>query len=94
MLVLRWWWGEGTLKAKRYINYINCVFVIIPNYLTVVVRGCTATQGNLPNPLPPEGCYDWEEAAYCVCYTSACNKAPMGKYTEYTQNICHILLKV
>ncbi|XP_059148055.1 uncharacterized protein LOC131935584 [Physella acuta] len=40
---------------------------------SVIVRGCTSTLGTLPSPLPQDGCYDWNGAIFCVCWTPLCN---------------------
>ncbi|GFS09545.1 hypothetical protein ElyMa_004785100 [Elysia marginata] len=43
-----------------------------------VYRGCTDTQYGLPYPLPPDGCYNWNNDVYCLCSKSRCNRQPMG----------------
>ncbi|CAL1536396.1 unnamed protein product [Lymnaea stagnalis] len=45
----------------------------------LVARGCTDTQYNLPNPLPPDGCYKYYSEVWCVCSTSRCNGVALGK---------------
>ncbi|KAK7481484.1 hypothetical protein BaRGS_00027246, partial [Batillaria attramentaria] len=39
----------------------------------VIVRGCTASQWGLPDPLPEDGCYPWYSEIWCVCSTDGCN---------------------
>uniref|UniRef100_A0A2C9KHU6 Uncharacterized protein n=1 Tax=Biomphalaria glabrata TaxID=6526 RepID=A0A2C9KHU6_BIOGL len=43
----------------------------------VIVRGCTSILGTLPSPLPPDGCYNWNGAIFCLCRMPICNAAPL-----------------
>ncbi|XP_013087549.2 uncharacterized protein LOC106071879 isoform X2 [Biomphalaria glabrata] len=43
----------------------------------LIVRGCTSILGTLPSPLPPDGCYNWNGAIFCLCRMPICNAAPL-----------------
>ncbi|RUS83256.1 hypothetical protein EGW08_008979, partial [Elysia chlorotica] len=50
-----------------------------------VYRGCTDSQYALPFPLPPDGCYNWNDDVYCLCSTSRCNRQAMATEWLYIQ---------
>ncbi|XP_012941689.1 uncharacterized protein LOC101854738 [Aplysia californica] len=52
----------------------------------LVFRGCTTGQGNMPNPLPKTGCYDWNGAVICICDGTYCNLVPMGTSSGVSLN--------
>ncbi|XP_064616855.1 uncharacterized protein LOC135480855 [Liolophura sinensis] len=47
-----------------------------------IYRGCTKIiGGNLPVPLPDDGCYDYNGDNFCICSGDRCNIKPIGEPT-------------